>query len=110
MNAEVKNALEVLKKYCSTPKGKDYYEYMKSASLKQRISTIKSNFIHYVDSQTIWYKHTQNQKKDPDYWMGTKHPNYKVVELSKKQREDCISEMEWFKKDIEACINHLKNN
>ena len=108
MTAELKHALEVIKKHCDTPKGKSFYEYMDSASLKQRIATLKSNFLHYVDHQTIWYAHNQNEKKHPDYWMGTKHPNYTKVELSKKQREDCIQELEWLKRDVEACISHLK--
>lgn len=109
MKNELKQALEIIKKHCETPKGKSFYEYMDGASLKQRIASLKSNFLHYVDSQTIWYLHTQNEKKHEDYWLGTKHPNYKVVELTKKQREDCIGELEWFKRDIEACISHLKN-
>ena len=109
MNTELKQALEVIKKHCSQPKRKTFEEHMDGSSLKQRIATLKSNFLHYVDRETIWYMHTQNQKKNPDYWMGINHPNYREVELSKKQREDAIAEMEWFKRDIEACISHLKS-
>ena len=90
-------------------KTKSFYEQMDSASLKQRIQSLKSKFLHYVDNQTIWYSHNQNEKKDPNYWLGTVHPDYKVVELTEKQRRDCIESLEWFKKDIEACISHLKN-
>jgi hypothetical protein len=106
MNAELKQALEVIKKHCDTPKGKSFYEYMEAASLKQRIESLKSNFLHYVDHQTIWYLHTQLRKIEPDHFKD--HPNRIDVELSKKQREDCIDSLQWFKKDIEACINHLK--
>lgn len=103
MTTELKQALAVIKKHCETPKGKSYYEYMDSASLKQRIETLKSNFLHYVDHQTINYLYTQERKKNPGLDM-----EHSIVNLSKKQREDCIDTMEWFKKDIEACISHLK--
>jgi len=103
MTNELKNALEVIKKHCTEPKGKSYYEYMDSSPLKRRIETLKSNFLHYVDHQTIHYHYTQFKKKNPD-WDG----DYNVVELSKKQVDECIQELEWFKKDIEACIAHLK--
>jgi hypothetical protein len=106
---ELQQALEVIKKHCEQPKGKSFYEHMDSASLKQRIETLKSNFLQYVDHETIWYAHTENEKKDKNYWLGTKHPNYKVVELSKKQREDCIQSLKWFEQDIKACISHLEN-
>jgi hypothetical protein len=108
MNAELKQALEVIKKHCDTPKGKSFYEYMDNASLKQRIEGLKSNFLHYVDHQTIWYSHNQAIKKGVSSMKD--HPNYTNVELSNKQREDCIQSLEWFKKDIEACISHLQKN
>ena len=117
MTTELKNALAVIKKHCETPKGKSFYEYMDTASLKQRIESLKSNFLHYVDHQTIWYSHKQRAaeliKKDPnnekEYLEDLMdHPSYINVELSKRQREDCIDALEWFKKDIEACISHLK--
>ena len=106
MNQELKQALEVIKKHCETPKGKSFYEYMDGASLKQRIETLKSNFLQYVDHQTIWFAHTQQRKKDPKHFVD--HPNRIDVDLSKKQREDCIDALQWFKKDIEACISHLQ--
>lgn len=103
---ELKQALEVIKKHCETAKVKSFYEYMDGASLKQRIVSLKSNFLHYVDHQTIWYYHNQCIKKGDSSMLN--HPNYTNVELSNKQRQDCIAELEWFKKDIEACISHLK--
>lgn len=106
MNKELKNAFDTIKKYCEQPKQKSFYEYMDNSSLKQRIESLKSNFLHYVDHQTIWYSHNQEIKKGDKSWL--KHPCYLNVELSKKQREDCINSLEWFKKDIEACISHLK--
>ncbi len=106
MNKELQQALDTIKKYCAQPKVKSFYEQMDGASLKQRIETLKSNFLHYVDHQTIWYSHTQYRKTDPTHFVD--HPNRIDVELSKKQREDCIDALQWFKKDIEACISHLK--
>ena len=105
MNAELKQALEVIKKHCDTPKGKSFYEHMDGASLKQRIETLKSNFLHYVDHQTIWYSHNQAIKNGDSSMKD--HPNYTNVELSKKQREDCIQALHWFERDIKACISHL---
>ena len=103
MNAELKQALEVIKKHCDTPKRKSFEEVINNASLKQRIEILKSNFLHYVDHQTIHYMYTQIKKKNPD-WDG----DYNVVELSKKQVEDCIQALTWFEQDIKACIAHLK--
>ena len=106
MNKELKQALDVIKKHCEQPKGKSFYEHMDSTSLKQRIETLKSNFLHYVDHQTIWYAHNQEIKKGNKSMKD--HPNYINVELTKKQREDCIQSLEWFQSDIKACISHLK--
>ena len=118
MNTELKQALDIIKKHCEQPKGKSFYEHMDTASLKQRIETLKSNFLHYVDHQTIWYSHKQKTqeliKEDPqnekEYLEDLMdHPNYINVELSKKQREDCIQALRWFEQDIKACISHLEN-
>jgi len=117
VKTELQHALEVIKKHCDTPKVKSFYEYMDGASLKQRIETLKGQFTHYVDHQTIWYSHKKYYedmvKKDPknqkEYLEGLiDHPNYTDVELSKKQREDCIDALQWFETDIKACISHLK--
>jgi len=107
MTNELKHALQVIKNHCDTPKGKSFYEYMQSATLKQRISSLKSKFLHYVDHQTIWYYYGVEIKKGKSTILD--HPDYTKVELSKKQREDCIQELKWFKSDIEACISHLEN-
>lgn len=106
MTEELKNALAVIKKHCDTPKGKSFDEYMQSATLKQRIESIKGKFLHYVDNQTIWYAHNQRIKQGDSSMLD--HPDYKNVELSKKQREDCIQVLEWLKRDVEDCISHLK--
>ena len=36
-------------------------------------------------------------------WDG----EFNVVELTNKQKEDCLQSLFWFKNDIEACISHL---
>ena len=117
MNTELKQALEVIKKHCDTPKGKSFYEHMDGASLKQRIETIKGNFLHYVDHQTIWYSYKQRVaeriKADPnnekEYLENLyDHPNYTDVNLTEKQRKDCLEALHWFEQDIKACIAHLK--
>ena len=107
MNTELKQALDVIKKHCETPKRKSFYEYMETATLKQRIESIQGNLLHYVDSITIWYSHNQWIKKGHTELLN--HPNYKKVELSKKQREDAIQALNWLKSDIESCISHLKD-
>ena len=106
MNKELKQALEVIKKHCETPKRKSFEEVMDGASLKQRIESISGQFTHYVDHQTIWYAHTQQRKKDPKHFVD--HPCRIDVELSKKQREDCIQALKWLERDVKACIGHLE--
>jgi hypothetical protein len=103
MNVELKNALEVIKKHCDTPKRKSFEETMNGYSLSRRIESLKSYFLHYVDHQTINYHYTQFKKKNPD-WDG----EFNVVELTNKQREDCLQALRWFENDIKACISHLK--
>ena len=117
MNTELKQALEVIKKHTSQSKTKSFYERMDNASLKQRIETLRGQFVHYVDHQTIWYSYKQRVaeriKTDPnnekEYLEDLyDHPNYTDVNLTEKQRKDCLQELEWFKKDVEYCIGHLK--
>lgn len=105
MTNELKQALEVIKKHCDTPKGKSFDEYMQGATLKQRIESITGKFLHYVDHQTIWWMYNQLETQDPTL---KNHPNYTKVELSKKQREDCIQALSWLERDVKACINHLQ--
>jgi hypothetical protein len=114
---ELQQALDTIKKYCEKPKGKSFHEHMDNASLKQRIETLQSNFLLYVDHQTIWYSHKKHYeemvKKDPknqkEYWEDLiDHPNYTDVILSEKQRKDCIQSLKWLLNDVKACISHLE--
>jgi len=103
MSTELKQALEVIKKHLALSKGKSFEEMMETSTLKQRIETINGNLLHYVDHQTINYYYTQYKKKNPN-----SYGDYKVVELSEKQRKDCISALKRLKNDVEACIGHLE--
>jgi hypothetical protein len=102
MNEKLKEALKVVNEQCKKP---DYYEQMKQKSLFQRVSSLKSNFLHYVDNITINYLKTQHEKQQPGCWGD----HYVPTELSKREIDNSIAEMEWFIRDIQACINHLKN-
>lgn len=103
MTNELKHALEVIKKHCDTPKGKSFDERMETLTLPQQIRALKSKFVWYIDRITINYFYTQRKKENPN-WIG----DFTHIELKGKQREDAIQELEWFKRDIEACISHLK--
>jgi thioesterase domain-containing protein len=114
---ELQQALDTIKKHCEKPKGKSFHEHMDNASLKQRIETLQSNFLLYVDHQTIWYSHKKHYeemvKKDPknqkEYWEDLiDHSNYTDVVLSEKQRKDCIQALGWLLNDVKACIAHLE--
>jgi hypothetical protein len=80
---------------------------MKQKSLFQRVSSLKSNFLHYVDNITINYAKTQMYKTSND--PLEEYDEYTTIELSKSEKEKAIEYMEYFIKDIQACINHLKN-
>ena len=82
----------------------DFHEQLEKQSLTNRVYNIKSLFLSYVDNLTINYQLTQIFKKHPN----TMERDYKVVELSNKQKQDAITEMKYFIKDIEACIAHLE--
>lgn len=101
MNTELKEALKVITEKC---KQSNYHEQMKAKSLSQRVYSLKGNFLHYVDNITINYLKTQQEKEQPGCWED----HYVPTELSKREINNSIAEMEWFIKDIEACINHLK--
>jgi hypothetical protein len=107
MTQELKNALEVIKRHCDTPKGKSFDEYMSTSSLKQQIATLRGRFVSYIDHQTICYYYTQLDKKYPEAEYFD-HPTREKVELTEKQRKDCIQELKWFLNDVEACISHLQ--
>lgn len=116
MNNELKQALEVIKKHCNQPQRKDFYERMDGLSLKQRIETIKGLLLHYVDHQTIWYSYKQivaeRIKSDPnnekEYLEDLyDHPNYTDVNLTERQRKDCLDALHWLEQDVKACKAHL---
>ena len=85
---------------------KSFYEVMEKHSLTKRIYTLRMTFSQFVDSITVWYVHNQNIKAGNKSFLN--HPDYKLVELSNKEKQKAIEELEWFKRDLEACIEHLK--
>ena len=87
-------------------------EKMKKLSLKNKIYSIKGDFLHYVDYITINYMKTQYNKNNPAIRNGIDRyteDQYTPIDLSKKEKESSIEYLEWFIKDIESCITHLKN-
>jgi|688.fasta_scaffold350932_1 hypothetical protein len=78
---------------------------LEKKSLANKVATIKSTFLGYVDTETLNYYKTQLVMDNPDLYNDL---DYREVKLSKKQREDAIAELQWFKRDIEACIAHLE--
>ena len=104
MNNQLKEALKLISDKC---KETNYHEQMKSKSLTQRISTLRGSFVGYVDTITINYCKTLQQKQTPGYWDDDQ---YTPTELTNRERANAINEMEIFIRDIEACIAHLKNN
>lgn len=109
MNAELKQALEVIKKHCNTPKEKSFYEHMNSAPLHRQISFLRGKFVHYIDRKTIGYLYTQLDKKNPEAEYFEDNSRVRV-ELTNKQRKDSIQELKWFLNDVKACIAHLEEN
>ena len=82
------------------------YKELQKKSLANKVATIRSTFLGHVDVETINYYKTQLVNNNQDLYGDL---DFRKVELSKKQREDAIGEMEWFIRDIKACINHLQN-
>jgi hypothetical protein len=79
-------------------------EILQKQKLAQRIWTLKGLFLGYVDIETINYMYTQHFKDNPNQVKK----DYKVVELTKSQREKSIEAMKYFIKDIQECIKHLE--
>jgi hypothetical protein len=82
----------------------NFHEQLEKQSLSNRVSTLRSQFLSFVDNETINYALTQHYKIHPN----TLEKDYRVVELSNKQKQDVIEQMKYFIKDIEACIAHLE--
>jgi hypothetical protein len=101
---ELQAALKLVNDACKKP---NFYEQLESKSLSNRIATIKSAILMYVDSETINYYKTEMAKKDRE---RARHMQYRHVELSKREREKAIDEMNWLIQDLVSCINHLQDN
>jgi len=82
---------------------KEVMEQIKKKSLANKIYHVKSDFLMYVDTQTIAYFKTKTGLSQEEGHECT------PVKLSKQQREDALEALKWFKRDIEQCINHLED-
>ena len=100
---ELQEALKLITEKCKQP---NFYEQLENQSLSNRLATLKSAFLRYVDSETINYSKTKMVEKNPE---RKDNLQYRHVELSKREREKAIEEMHWFIQDLEACISHLEN-
>ena len=105
MNKELKDALTLIAEKCKEP---NRYQQMTKKSLSKRIESIKGEFLHWVDNQTIWYSHGVRIKKNPNDSFKD-HPDYKLVELTERERKQSIEALEWLLEDVKQCINHLQN-
>ena len=105
MEQELKNALKLISEKCKEP---NYHVEMKKKPLSQRIQSLNGQFLHYVDNETIWYCHGVRIKKNPNDPFR-EHPDYKLVELSDRERKKSIEELERLIRDAKACINHLED-
>ena len=106
MNQELKQALKLLNEKCKEKSWKDWSKEIQSKPLNQRIGTIKSLFLSYVDSTTLNYYKTQMYKTHKDELE--EYDDYKITELSKGEKEKAIQELQWLLNDVECCISHLK--
>ena len=104
MNKELKDALALIAEKC---KEVNHHEQMKGKSLSKRIESIKGEFLHYVDNQTIWYSHNVRIKKNPNDRFRN-HPDYKLVELTERERKKSLEALHWLLQDVQHCINHLE--
>jgi hypothetical protein len=101
---ELQAALKLINDACKKP---NFYEQLENQSLSNRIASIKSTFLCYVDAETINYYKTEMVKKDGELRHNMQ---YRPVDLSKIEREKAIEEMKWFLRDITECINHIEDD
>jgi hypothetical protein len=81
-----------------------YHERLQKQSLTKRIEAIRSDFLVYVDNETINYQKTQHYKNIPGY-----EDQYRVVQLSKKQKEDAKYQIRMLIRDAQECLQHLED-
>lgn len=102
MENQLKAALQLITEKCKEP---NWHHMMQSKSLSKRIGSIQSMVFQYVDSETINYRKTQIAKQKPDRYRADE---FRVVELSSREKADSIANLKWLIRDIEACISHLE--
>lgn len=104
MEQELKNALKLITEKCKQP---NHHLQMKNKSLSKRIESIRGELVQYVDYETIWYAHNVRIKKNPNDPFSS-HPDYRLVELSEKERLNSIDALQRLLQDVQSCINHLQ--
>lgn len=104
MEKELKDALKLINEKCKEP---NYHLTMKGKTLSQRIESLKGQFLHYVDNETLWYSHCVRIKKNPNDPFKD-HPSYRLVELSEKERKKSLEVLHWLLNDVKHCIGHLE--
>jgi len=102
MNKELKQAMALIAEKCNEP---NHYQQMKSKSLPNRVESLHSEFLHFVDSMTINYHKTQLAKANPEDWDDDEYTN---IQLSKSQVKKTIEALHWLEQSVKSCINHLE--
>jgi len=102
MDKQLKDALALIAEKC---KEVNHHEQMTKKSLPQRVESLHSELLHYVDRLTINYHKTQLAKKNPEDWEDDE---YTKVNLSKSQVKKTIEALHWLEQSVKACINHLE--
>lgn len=102
MDKQLKEAMALIAKKCKEP---NHYQQMESKSLPQRVGSLHSEFLHFVDTMTINYHKTQLAKANPEDWDSDE---YTHTELSKAQVNKTIEALHWLEQSVKACINHLE--
>lgn len=105
MEKQLKDALKLINEKCKEP---NYHRLMISKSLSQRIENLTGQLGFYVRKETIWYAHNVRIKKNPNDPFRN-HPDYKLVELSERERKNSLEQLHWLLQDVKQCIGHLEN-
>ena len=103
MDKQLKEALALIAEKCKEP---NHHTQMSKKSLPQRVESLHSELLHYVDTMTINYQKTKLANKNPEDWDDDE---YTKVELSKSQVKKTIEALHWLEQSVKACIKHLEN-
>ena len=76
---------------------------LETKSLINRIRHISIDFLLYVDKMTISY-HKTKMGMQPDEFN-----NFRITNLTTREKNESIKLLKILKQDIDACIRHLEN-